>query len=328
MRRFGLLLMLVASLPLSAETFVAAERIDRGESNLANTPPGEGWVEVQFMVDTDGMPFALSVVASFGDPSYRAAALRAVRDWRYRGATVDGEARESAARGKVTFRAPGIDTGASRRSVKTFGRAVRAVEQGQRDKARRDATALVSKARNLYEGALANMAMSLFEGKWGTERAQLEYLTAAVAYETRALFLPDDLFRRALRNKFSLEVRLKRFGEALQTFEVLAALEDDVRPSILETIERLDELARDDRAYRVEADLGAESRSWNIVLFKDEFAVIDLDGAVTDVALRCERKFLKLAVVADQVYQIPKAYGRCRAEFVGAAGTTFTLVQT
>ncbi len=328
MQRFGLLMMFVVSLPLCAETFVAAERIDQSGSMLANALHGEGWVEVQFMVDADGKPFAPSVVASFGDPSYRAAALRAVRDWRYQPATIDGEARESAVRGKVTFRAPGVDTGASRRSVKTFGRFVRAVEQGQREKAQRDATALVSKADNLYEGALANMAKSLFEGEWGTERAQLAHLTAAVAYETGAIYLPDALFRRALRNKFSLEVRLMRFGEAVQTFEVLAALEDDVRPSILETRTRLDELADEDREFQVAAHLDSDSNSWNIALFKDEFAVVDLDGEVTDVVLRCERKFLKLAVVADQVYQIPKAYGRCRAEFVGAAGATFTLVQT
>jgi periplasmic protein TonB len=90
---------------LGLQEAVPTKRVDPLYPAVARQLHIEGIVQVQAAIDTDGLPHEVKLVS--GDPRLTAAALNAVRQWRFKPAQLDGQAVETSIVIKVEFRLGG-----------------------------------------------------------------------------------------------------------------------------------------------------------------------------------------------------------------------------
>ena len=289
---------------------------------------GEGWVNLQFMVDVEGKPYEIVVTDSVGHRAFRNAAIRALRGSTFEPANLNGKPLDAGLRQKYKFTMEG--KAAVGRAVGTAARHLaRSVEQG--DKAGADsAMERIDQLTvgNLPEDAWLSAAKYTYYEKWGTRAEQLEVLNRAVAHERGDAYLPRDAFRHAQLNRFRLLVSLNHFAEAIAAFESLQELDpnDERLLDLQAVVDNLEELRRDDRAFTVDGELD-DHGLWSHRLFKDHFSLRDIEGAVVELKLYCDTAFVFFRFDDSKTYRIGEGHGDCNLTVVGNSGTAFTLAQ-
>ena len=206
---------------------------------------------------------------------------------------------------------------------------VKSIERGDRSLADRELSALESRARfNLHEDAYLHIAKYRYYAKWGDAHRQLHTLDRAVSHEFQEHRLPEELYVALQLQRFWLLVRTQDYERASSTFRTLGRyeLEASVTTALEATMEKIRALRNDDRAYAVTGSL-EEHTSWYYSLFKDEFAITNIQGEITEVKLRCPESYVFFRFDPDIEYRVSNKRGHCHLELVGNPATTFKLVQ-
>jgi TonB family protein len=299
-------------------------RYPRTEQRLGK----EGWVQVNFMISPEGKPYEIVVTDSTGIEAFEKAAVRTVKDWTFEQALMDGVPIDAGSIHRISFELTGPGNVGARKS---FIRAVRKLSKSISDEDQESSEAALTglEPQNLYEDAYLNIAWFNYFKKWGTERQQLGALRRGIAYKSNAQYLPKDLYVSSLLSMFVLEINAQDFARALATWEMLEAQELDEKKmtSLQSAVDDILVLKGDDRSYDVPGRIGANS-SWWYRLLKNSFSVIVTSGAVAEIKLRCDRKYVFFRYEPDIQYRISDNYGSCGIELVGDPGTTFSLVQS
>ena len=179
---------------------------------------GEGWVHLNFMVDTAGKPYEIVVSDSFGHPDLKRAAIAALKRSTYTPAKLGGTPLDAGHSHKYRFELverPGV----SREARTQYHRLLRLVREDEKEQADElMARLLKTTERSLYEDAWLNLAMFTYYKKWGTPQQQLQALNRAVAHETRSKYLPPKLFALAQLERFRLLVRERDYATAMMAF--------------------------------------------------------------------------------------------------------------
>ncbi|MDT8397054.1 MAG: TonB family protein [Pseudomonadales bacterium] len=139
-------------------------------------------------------------------------------------------------------------------------------------------------------------------------------------------FLTPDILEDALRKKFLLAATLRQAALAWETYELLQsrfslAPDDKIHEqartirSLLDSPEPLPLLAKID------------DDKWTYTPVRRIFTVTNVDGRLSRIDARCERKNLQLEYQADVDWTLPEALGRCQLDFVGKNGTQFTVYE-
>ena len=287
----------------------------------------EGWVELGFMVDPQGKPFEITVIRSTGSKVFDDAAARAIAQSTFEPGTLGGKPIESGFEMKYLFynQATRASVGASPTFVRDYKALMSAMASGNRAAA--DAALGRLKIRNLYEDAYFGLATSVYAQKWGDEAQQLEGLRRAIAEEDVAHYLPKDMFQAALLTRLKLELKTHDYAEVMKTWRRLQKLgvDPDTRARILPVIDQLKKLRTDDSRYDMVEQM--PEGSLLVHLFKRHFQAIVSDGFIEQVKLRCDKRYVYFNFDPKLEYQIANADGNCSAEFDGARGTKFKLVQ-
>lgn len=287
----------------------------------------EGWVDLHFMIDTRGKTYEIAVTDSTGDEAFKGAAIRAAKKWNFEPATLAGEPTEIGYHLRLYF-AHSYDRSVHPHFARTYREAGDAINDGDRPRA--EATLQKLLVQNLYEDALANFAKYQFEAKWGTEAGQMSALRRAVATARWPRPRPRSLFATALQALLVLELRAKDFSNALWTWESLNMLKpEQARISGLQpAIDDVSALRKDDRAYAVPGEIAAGTSSWFYNLYKHRFQVVVASGHVSEIKLRCDRRYVSFGYDASLYYRIADQYGDCGLELIGDPGTRFELIQS
>jgi TonB family protein len=285
----------------------------------------EGWVNVSFMVDPQGKPYELMVTDASGDAGFKKNALKLVSQWQFNPATLDGQAVDSAMEFKVIYAITGFGEGARPQFSKAYRDLFKYVNAN--DKAGADAAMRKLSVDNLYEDAYFGFAQSVYAQKWGTESEQLAGLSRAVAHENGARFLPKKQFIVALSAMLPLQVRARDFSGALQSFVKLQKLGADeaLLATFKPTIDQINALKDNDRSFSVPGEI--VDGSWCLPLFKRKFSVDVTSGHLSEVKLRCERKYVFFAFDPTLEYKVSEKYGACLLQLTGDPGTKFKLMQ-
>ena len=290
---------------------------------------GEGWVQLNFMVDTAGKPYEIVVSDSFGHPDLKGAAIRALERSTFVPAKLGDTPLDAGFHQKYRFELVGGTPSVSRDTQIRYQRMMRLVRQDKKEKADELMARLAktTNERNLYEDAWLNVAIFAYYEKWGTPRQQLRALNRAVAHETHSKYLPPDLFVVAQLTRFRLLVGERDYATAMMVFENLQQLDvDDESRQNLETVaQQLAALQANDSAYSVPGEIQADAH-WHYNLFKDGFALREVQGEVAELKLRCDRKFVFFRFDPSLEYRVNDG-GRCQLTVVGNPDTTFQLVQ-
>jgi len=287
----------------------------------------EGWVRLDFMVDTDGQPYEIVVTESVGDEVFHDAAIRALEKSQFEPARLEGKPLDAGHHLYYHFE---MDSSGARAWFVRVHRAVmKAIGDGDREKADGLLEELDSSGPlNLYEDAFLHVAKSGYYATWGNEQQQLQALDRAVGHHTAEKRLPESLYTSLQRARFLLLVRTQDFGRAMQTFETLTeySLDEDVMAPLRVVVDDLETLRLDDRGYSVPGDF-ADRYTWSYHLFKDEFFIADVEGQIEEIKLRCARKYVFLRFDPEVQYAIKRDYLPCHLQLVGDPGTTFRLTQ-
>lgn len=289
----------------------------------------EGWVRLDFMVGTDGKAFEIAVTDSMGNPNFQGAAIRALRRSTFEPAHLNGQPVDAGYAMYYRFEVEGEGGGVGRDFLHLSKALMRAIDQGDRPLADRELAALESRTGfNLYEDAYLHIAKYRYNARWGDAPEQLHALDRAVSQDFQEDRLPEEVYVALQTQRFWLLVRTQDYERAASTFETLGKyeLEASVASALETTMEEISALRDDDRAYAVAGSMDGQA-SWFYHLFKDEFAVTDIEGEITEVKLRCPESYVFFRFNPDMEYRVSNKRGHCHLELVGNPGTTFRLVQ-
>jgi len=286
----------------------------------------EGWVEVGYMVDPNGKPYEFTILNSSGDnKSLHDASLKALQEWTFKPATLNGSPIDSGFSTKFIFRFTDLTTSASSDFVGAFKKFEAAV--AAKDKVAAEALLKKLKVQNLYEDAFYGLAQYEYAELQGDVGHQLAGIRRAVAGEKSATYLPKKLFRFAIQRQLALELATRDFASALITWPIMKSVETD--KALLQkyeaSIKEVRALQSDRQSFRVAASL--DDGRWNYRLFKRKFHVAVKEGFVTQIKLRCDKNYVFFQFDPTIEYQIPEQYGACAIEVVGDGNSKFDLIQ-
>lgn len=318
--------------PVPVDLYTAPVRKDMKTPRyprLAQAKGMEGWVQLNFMVGTDGKAYEVAVTDSMGAGSFQRAAIGALRNSTFEPAHVNGRPVDAGHSMYYWFGLEGEGGGPRPYFLQSSKTLMELIERGERPQADRELSALESRSQfNLHEDAYFHVVKYRYFAKWGDAHQQLHALDRAVSHEFQEHRLPEELYVALQLQRFWLLVRTQDYERAASTFETLGKyeLEASVQSALEATMGNIRALRNDDRAYAVTGSL-EDRASWFYHLFKDEFAVTDVQGEITEVKLRCPESYVFFRFDPDMEYRVSNKRGHCHLELVGNPGTTFNLVQ-
>jgi TonB family protein len=297
----------------------------------------EGWVQVNFMIDTQGKPYEISVTDSTGNAAFEKIATEFFQQVVYQPAMLGKNPVHSGYVSKLRFEAGTMEASGSTNRLRTkqrastkFAAAYRAaseaIEAGDRPKA--DELIANLTVKNLYEDAYKNIARYNYYKKWGTEKQQLAALQGAVAGEDRADYLSKELFHAALHAMLTLQLKHNDFGRAMWTWERLKWVAPAKEVKQWEgTIEQVMAARRDTRPLPLAGEI-EKGTSWFGKLFRNRFELTLASGNVSEIKLRCQKQYLFFRYEPNVLYTVKKSDDACDIEVIGEPGAKFVIVQT
>lgn len=290
----------------------------------------EGLHILRLTVTADGKTDDVEVVGGFTNPQARQFLVDLASQWRYEPGTVGGQAttffnQEYIVRHYLSTEAV-ISPLAQEKLVEVSELMLRA-EQG---KALRELDRLISRDLvTVLDYALAHDILSnihldgqrLFEALAASKVATMSRVNSA---GNREFLLPAEMLETALRKRFMLAAAVHHYAEALQVIEIL---------------EQAFSLADDDPILAQAAELQATLDSpqaiallgkivddhWSYQPARRIFTITDVDGRLRRIEVRCELGNAELEYEAGVDWTLPASLGKCRLDFKGREGTTFTI---
>ena len=336
---------LIAALAVSVPAVCASEAEEEFELELYTSPSSielqspvyprsrqvlgkEGWVNLNFMIGPAGNPYEVVVTDSTGDNEFEKAAIRAVGHSTFEPAQFNGEPVDAGYSLKVTFALDG-KAGASPAFVRDYRKLMKAIDASKRDKADKLVSRLESKAAdNLYEDAYLHVAKFVYFERWGDKFEQLDSLERAVAYEKGSRYLPEGLYRRVMFSLLRLRIQTQNYAGALSTYRILTRqdLEENVLADLRSTAEQISALRSEGEPYSVPGKI-SDNYFWHFPLFRSKFSVLDVNGAIAEVKLRCDSRYVFFRFEENVEYNVSENSGRCTLQLLGDPETTFKLLQ-
>lgn len=312
------------------------ERISPRYPRKASEAGGEAMVLVSFSILEDGSTDDILVAAILGHTDFGEAAVRAVEQWRYEPALVDGT-RVGQAGTKVvmpfTIRRDGGDRGAKKPFVRRFNRALAALAAGDTEFVRNAVSQLEADPwPNLYEMsrlALLKAQLAALDEDWD---AVVELLGNSTVQQGR--FIGPKLYLDAMGKKIRTLLRVDRYGDA---HVALANMEETLKGSIPPDLEAIrDELERirlGSAPFILAGEIGSratsESRAaWSYTPLRRAFAIEAFEtGTLDDVTVSCDWHREVLEPIAGRLFVMPESWGNCRVIVYGEPGSRFELVE-
>lgn len=354
-RRIGTLALILALAlaPASASAEADEQPLDylfKGATPLELAPPaypkrvlrdgGEGWVVLSFVIDETGRPGDIVVDDSAGAKPLRSAAIRAVEQWSFDPATLNGEPiLQCRNRYMLSFKLNPPASGASPAFAARYKRASRALTKGKVADARKFADELKAYGvNNFYENA-AYWHLRL-------QLAAKEQNSKAMRYAAGRLvalgpgYLPQSDTRKAALLRYKLLVQDNYYGEAQSLrdrFDEFAIDDDD--PTLAAYHARLHAARTEIPAYGVKGRIS--QHPWSISLIKPSFYLEDVKGDIRDIEIRCDHhrestaasdgspeRVTRRVLHEEKAWVIPNGWGgNCHVMVFGEEGTEFVLVQ-
>ena len=284
----------------------------------------EGWVVINTMVDTGGMSYEAYVTESTGNKAFEDAAIRAIGQYEFEPATLDGKPVDAASTEiKFIFKIDKGVTGASPIFVSRYRKFLNALKAG--DQLSANGALQLLTVQNLYEDAYHNFARFLFFQKWGNVQQQIEALQRSIAHEEKAVYLPSDTFKAALQQLFMLQVNESDYGGALETFGHFDE-ETKAMPKWQSMVKEIKSIRRLEGTFALHREIPSRGTE-TINLLKRHFSVLVTEGKLAEITLYCESRYALIPYEKELDYTIPAEYGKCSMKLTGDKNTQVLVMQ-
>jgi hypothetical protein len=298
-------------------------------TNASRMPmPVEGWAIVRYSVLSDGSTSNVHVTGIAPPVANPAATVEAVRQWRFSPATVDGEATDwHNNESVIVFGDVAIDDDATEEFRMRFEEEIASLLDLQEyDDAEKANTELL----NEYAITKEQVAVALTQAgiiKIGQLDLHAAHRLLNLATNPQADAWDDEFeLRVALQLKLQTEVQLGLSGEALNTYDRIAALlgPDDV--------DQFGETASSLRSIRETSEileaLGEITEgSWRFNLDRRIFTIDNVMGSISSIDAECDKRRLSLEFQPQVEWQLPDSLGDCVLFVNAEPGTSFSLFE-
>ena len=295
----------------------------------------QGWVDLSYVVTTDGSVVDPIVIDSSGSRAFEREAKKAVGKFLYDPATVNGEpVQQCKTKVRITFATDGSRGGVSRKFRSQYKKTAGLIDAGELDAAeQRLDMQFETKRLTLSENAWLWTLRARLAGLNGESEAQLAALRKATA--GGANWVDENLYPNLLVVKATLELQQGLYADAQKTFN---ALQETGHQSphvgiLADAVAKLDATLDSDRVFAVAARItvrdGCENctANWQYKPLRRQFRLTKVKGNLRDVEIRCPWQRFTSAADSDRVWQMPDDWGSCSVVVYGEAGTEFQLLE-
>jgi len=291
--------------------------------------PTDALVDTSFTVTADGRTKDIKVISLVGPETFARSAIHAVEQSTYRPAVENGEPVEQKGR-RVRFRffIKGV-RGVSTEVSNAYTSAINLERDGKTS----DAIAILNRIvmtpeMNFYGRCSIANALAIMYSKLNDTDHALYFNRLATLDGGK--YLAPSTRDEAMRRQIELETASHQYADALQTFDLLRKIEtiSDDDPAGQLARKAREGVAASGPIYvrgwiRDSSMIGA----WQHQLFRHSFAFKDATGKLDHFELSCDRHEISSTVVEGTVWAIPNDWGQCHLYVLGAAESTFQLVE-
>ncbi len=286
---------------------------------------GEGWVILNFMVDTEGKTFEPTVVESTGSKAFEKESLRTLRKSKFKPATLNGTPVESQGFYKYTYSLTG-KSGARRSFIRKYKKVMKLLKKEKQAESLKLLEEMsLTGSINHYEYAYLNFSKFLYARHFKGFKEQLYYLSKAVGHDINHKYISEDLLAWGLGELFYLQIKTKRYFEAMESYNHMVSKElpyTKYENTYLDIIK----LKSDKREFAITDKIGQKTY-WRIGLLKQNFNVIQKTGTIEEIKLRCDKKYVYFPYEPDIYYEIPTSWGQCYISLIGVPESEFEFHQ-
>jgi TonB family protein len=298
----------------------------------------EGWVVVSYVIKPNGAVGEAIIEDSSGRKGFEYASARAVENWIFEPATMNGEPVEQChTRVRMLFeleQGSKSDLGAKKAFKNEYKKASQLLEKGKLEEARSKIDEIEEKfVTKLYESSSLWILRSMLQEKEGDDLGQLESLESAIAGGGK--YVEPSVYRSVLSKIFNLQMQYQHYAGALETVETLEGLDldDAATEKLKQIVKEIERIKTDDRAVAIEGTIGEASEEydgagvWWHTLLRRTAGIEAVSGSLERVELRCDWRRVKAKPEKGRAWRIPPEWGDCSIYVFGEPGSTFQLLE-
>ena len=317
------------------DIFVNANPIKRSPPKY---PPQElksgnvGMVDIFFMIDKEGATYE-PVIETSSKPSFETPALSALKNYKYKPATLNGEPIESSQSVRIVFLVQNQDDKVSQHFNKHYKSAVNELNKDKpnQDKVKRKIKSMENSDHlSSYSYRHLNTVKYSYAEKFDSKQSQINAIYQLLLFESRTKTdkgaLKKDQRISARRSLVSLLIQTSRFGDAIREYRTLNKIDPEAESIFKDALQQINQIRTDDSLIKTQLYLN--ENGYNLgYLFKNTFGFLEGSENVTQLKLRCDKKFKILDYKPESEYKIPKSWGKCSLQTIGVPGSNVALYQ-
>lgn len=336
----GLIINLLLSTSVRAEGFSEASFIAGSDKTFSAYPASEmrmartARVWVSYMVKADGS-VAEPMIEQINNERFKEQILKWMKARKYEPATLDGKPTDSWLRDRFGFnigydeRSPHVSTKLFNKYYANFG--------GEMQKPEPDPAKLqkwLSKMAGAKHGSplayefLSN-ARYRYAAKFGDRTMQIKALREMILSNDRGMAMANGV--NADQELIRLLIEAGYYGETVEAYYSALRkhsndIDDALRQLFRPTIQQIEEIINSDKAFARDI-LIDEAEYTFLPVSKKHLAIEEVNGSISSLKFRCEKKFAELPLTIGAEYKLPESWGVCQLQVLGAPNTKATLIQ-
>ena len=288
----------------------------------------EGWAIFSFVIDEEGKVQDVIVKDSSGSIDMTKAAKKAVKQWQYKPALVNGKPIQQCVNTvQMSFKMnKNGTTGVYKKFRSKYKSAIAALENKDYKEVERLLTLMKkNKYMHLSENNYMHLLAADYAADLGDKEQRLFHLSKAAI---NAVTRNEEQQMAVLYQVFILEVELQKYQAAYETYEKLTALEV-AKPYITKlekVITQINDAISGDKNIVIAANLD-DSDHWSTALVRNEFSLSNIEGSLHTLDVRCANKRHQYTVENNNTWTIPSTWEDCSIYVYGEKNTRFNLIE-
>jgi TonB family protein len=292
----------------------------------------EGWVDVSFVVGTDGVVSDPNIEASSGNRFLEAAALRSVSRWKYEPATWNGKPVEQRiTKHRLFYRLDPPERTVTPEFKTNYKNAYQLYNDGQLDELSEDLDKMERNGfLNLYESSRYWLLKGLYQRSKGNLDGAISAFDKADVADGESL--ESDVDRFLLEVYFRTQYERYRFADAISLYTEMHERGYDVSDEIEDTVKQIQAIAARDDPIGVKLTIASEIQEEDLPIvrytpLRREIGVTNIDGNIDSIEIGCTKNRALLTELEGKSWAIPEDWKDCTLYIKGGEGTTFILVE-
>lgn len=284
-----------------------------------------GWAKLSFVINEEGRVKDIVINEVVGHRGFGKAAKKALRKWRYSPAMENGKPIQQCVNTmQMSFQ---IARGGVSKSFRSkYGEALAAIDNKNYEQLKEKLTEMSDYAFGLpdeidyYHTLSAHYAEHIND-----EELELKHLNRISLTD-----VDEDGKRKLsiLNKRFYLSVNLNKFHEAFKIYEQLKKL-DAAQPYLTayeQMIKEVDVFISSENNIVIPADI-KDKDFWFYSLVRNEFSLVDINGTLNKLDVRCANKRHVYTVEKNNTWSIPKSWENRSVLVYGDDNTRFKLIE-